>query len=49
MRELQNENQNLCDIERRRVEDERERLGDLEEETEIKHKRPNCKVISNLV
>ena len=33
MRELQKENSDLCDKEKKRVQDDREREGDLDEET----------------
>ena len=48
VQDLQKENQELSDKERRRVEDEREREGDLEEELAIKHRKQKTKVIINL-
>ena len=45
VKDLQHENQELCDKERMRVEDERERELDLEEEIILKRKREKSKVI----
>ena len=45
VRDLQKENEELCDKERRRVQDDREREGDLEEELAIKHKKEQVEVI----
>ena len=49
MRELQKENSDLCDKEKKRVQDDREREGDLDEETFQKQRQENedvsyCKV-----
>ena len=48
VRDLQKENEELCDKERRRVEDEREREGDLEEELAMKHRKDKTEVINFL-
>ena len=45
VKDLQHENQELCDKERMRVEDERERELDLEEEIILKRTREKSKVI----
>ena len=44
VKDLQHENQELCDKERMRVEDERERELDLEEELILKRTREKSKV-----
>ena len=54
VRELQKENSDLCDKEKKRVQDEREREGDLDEETFQKQRKENedvsyCKVRSTRV
>ena len=54
MRELQKENSDLCDKEKKRVQDDREREGDLDEETFQKQRQENedvsyCKVRSTRV
>ena len=54
VRELQKENSDLCDKEKKRVQDEREREGDLDEETFQKQRKENedvsyCKVQSTKV
>ena len=41
VRELQKENSDLCDKEKKRVQDEREREGDLDEETFQKQRKEN--------
>ena len=54
MRELQKENSDLCDKEKKRVQDDREREGDLDEETFQKQRKENedvsyCKVRNTTV
>ena len=54
VRELQKENSDLCDKEKKRVQDEREREGDLDEGTFQKQREENedvsyCKVRSTRV
>ena len=54
MRELQKENSDLCDKEKKRVQDDREREGDLDEETFKKQRKQTedvsyCKVRSTRV
>ena len=41
VRELQKENSDLCDKERKRVQDEREREGDLDQESFQKQRKEN--------